>query len=134
MKKNERLIEKKNLFVSFAHIFWSNDDIFVKLWTTEGLSVFLQGKHLALTEFGITMERNCWKKKKEIIMKKQNKIFKKGNRTSKEQRNERQQKNNTWTHLLQNEQWRQAGQVCLVIGRLSRLRWSWFTFYEHKMH
>ena len=71
MKKNERLIEK-NLFVSFAHIFWSNDDIFVKLWTTEGLSVFLQGKHLALTEFGITMERNCWKKKKEIIMKKKN--------------------------------------------------------------
>jgi len=57
------LIEK-NLFVSFAHIFWSNDDIFVKLWTTEGLSVFLQGKHLALTEFGITMERNCWKKER----------------------------------------------------------------------
>jgi len=100
MKKNERLIEKKNLFVSFAHIFWSNDDIFVKLWTTEGLSVFLQGKHLALTEFGITMERNCWKKRKKLLWKKKYKNFKKGNRTSKEQRNERQQKNNTWTHLL----------------------------------
>ena len=70
MKKMKDWLKKKNLFVSFAHIFWSNDDIFVKLWTTEGLSVFLQGKHLALTEFGITMERNCWKKKKEIIMKK----------------------------------------------------------------
>ena len=101
MKKNERLIEKKNLFVSFAHIFWSNDDIFVKLWTTEGLSVFLQGKHLALTEFGITMERNCWKKRKKLLWKKKYKNFKKGNRTSKEQRNERQQKNNnTRTHLL----------------------------------
>ena len=77
MKKNERLIEKKNLFVSFAHIFWSNDDIFVKLWTTEGLSVFLQGKHLALTEFGITMERNCWKKRKKLLWKKNTKTLRK---------------------------------------------------------
>jgi len=76
MKKNERLIEK-NLFVSFAHIFWSNDDIFVKLWTTEGLSVFLQGKHLALTEFGITMERNCWKKERNYYEKKNTKSLRK---------------------------------------------------------
>lgn len=39
--------------------------------------------------------REIVEKKKEIIMKEKYKIFKKGNRTSKEQRNKRQQKNNT---------------------------------------
>ena len=98
MKKNERLIEK-NLFVSFAHIFWSNDDIFVKLWTTEGLSVFLQGKHLALTEFGITMERNCWKKERNYYEKKNTKSLRKETEQAKSKETKDNNKKTTQEHI-----------------------------------
>ena len=93
-------LKKKNLFVSFAHIFWSNDDIFVKLWTTEGLSVFLQGKHLALTEFGITMERNCWKKKERNYYEKKNtKTLRKETEQAKNKETKDNKKTTTQEHI-----------------------------------
>ena len=79
-KKNPVLMKvKKNCSFSLLTFF---DRMMIFLLNCDGRSkcIFAR-KNLALTEFGITMERNCWKKEKNIKEK------------SKEQWNERQQKN-----------------------------------------
>lgn len=101
IKKNERLIEKKTLFVSFAHIFWSNDDIFVKLWTTEGLSVFLQGKTSRIDWVWHYDGEKLLKKRKKLLWKKNTKSLRKETEQAK---NKETKDNKKTTHLLLKKQ------------------------------
>lgn len=70
-KKNPVLMKVKKKTCSFSLLTFF-DRMMIFLLNCDGRSkcIFAR-KNLALTEFGITMERNCWKKEKNIKEKKQ---------------------------------------------------------------